>query len=464
MIKARPSDIYRHLVNTAKLREDAAQRAVLEHLDILYLSVQRQLRRHPYGALGKLFQRRSLGALGDLMRRRPTGALGHWLPQSPVGVLSHWLNRATGLFGQSELPLETLPPSLPQPLPSPMLTRRRLSEPVAGSLYLHGGVGRGKSQLMNIARQSLPEASSVYLHYHELMAQAHKQLIAFGDRPDPMPAVVEGIVGEAIVLFVDEFVVVDIADAMMMSGLLTALFDSGRALVATSNFLPDDLYRSGLQRARFEAAVTLIHDRTTVLELADGSDYRREKLMRQPVYICATDGSGAQLSDVYTDLTGASLEGCFIDIGTRRIKAVSAAAQAIWLRFDILCGSGRSRADFQELAVIYPVMIIEGVYAMDDSHNDRARRFIYLIDILYENKVKVVISAQVPADELYTGQRLHAEFERTRSRIFEMCSPQWLGRAHAREPSDTNQPSTAPTSNVPAATTTPPAQPTASAS
>ena len=378
MLRGRPSDVYRHRVRAGVLRDDERQRQLLGHLDEIYFSVYRHIR-HRNSPAPLRWARRMLGRLARTLAPRPGAA-------APVAV---------------------------------------------AGLYLHGEVGRGKSQLMNILRQSLPESYCAYHHYHALMATVHQHLRDLAQEADPLEQVAERILGERLILFVDEFVVIDIADAMLMSGLLDALLARKAILVATSNFAPADLYRGGLQRARFEPAVALIESRLRVFELGAGIDHRRQKLSRRPIFAIDSGTSAtASLAEIFVDLADARPRAQSIKLADRRIDALAAANGVAWFRFGALCGHGRSRHDYHELAMVYPLIIIDGLEAMDDSDNERARRLIHLIDILYENKVKIIARSSAPIDGLYQGERLGEEFKRTASRLVEMCTDDWMARPH----------------------------------
>ena len=307
---------------------------------------------------------------------------------------------------------------------------RRRPEPVAG-LYLWGGVGRGKTYLMDLFHDSLSINAKRRFHFHRFMQRVHGDLRRFAGRADPLKLVADGFRSEARVLCFDEFYVSDIGDAMILGELLGCLFDRGVTLVATSNVAPDKLYENGLQRRRFLPAIALIERRTEVIHVDGETDYRLRVLRRGDIY--RTDGDRDGLEASFRALCHAEVvEDADIHVNDRPIRARYSSEEAVWFDFAALCEGPRSQNDYIELARLFSTVVVDGVPvfgAGNDSEN-AARRFISLIDEFYDRNVKVLFSAAAPVGSLYRGSLLGAEFERTRSRIVEMQGDAYLGRMH----------------------------------
>ncbi len=306
------------------------------------------------------------------------------------------------------------------------LFRRR--EPVPG-LYLWGGVGRGKTYLMDLFHQSLPFADKSRLHFHRFMQRVHRDLRSLAGRSDPLEVVADRFAAEARVLCFDEFFVSDIGDAMILAGLLRGLFSRGVTMVATSNTAPERLYENGLQRRRFRPAIGLIERHTDVVHVGGDTDYRLRVLRRDGLY--RTDGNEDALRASFYALAHATtVEDHELLVNDRPIIARRCSEDVVWFDFAAICDGPRSAEDYIELARLFATVVIDGVPVFDPRKEDQARRFISLIDEFYDRNVKVLLSAAAPVDDLYQGQRLVAEFERTRSRITEMQSDAYLHRTH----------------------------------
>ncbi len=300
--------------------------------------------------------------------------------------------------------------------------------PVRG-LYLWGGVGRGKTYLMDLFHDTLPFADKQRLHFHRFMRRVHDDLRALAGRRDPLEAVAERFAGEARVLCFDEFHVSDIGDAMILGELLARLFERGVALVATSNTMPGDLYQNGLQRRRFLPAIELIERHTEVVHLGGDRDYRLQTLRRNDIY--RADGDAAALRTSFLALCRMRpAEHRSLLVNGRPIRARYCAEDVVWFDFDAICDGPRSHDDYIELARLFPTVAVAGVPVFDAGKEDQARRFIGLIDEFYDRNVKVLLAAAAAADQLYQGQRLTEEFARTRSRIHEMQGDDYLRRSH----------------------------------
>jgi cell division protein ZapE len=304
-------------------------------------------------------------------------------------------------------------------------------EPVRG-LYLWGPVGRGKTWLMDLFFQSLPFAKRERVHFHRFMYDVHAQLKDLDAEVAPLEAVAERIAQNVHVLCFDELFVSDIADAMIIGGLLQGLFQRGVALIATSNQPPDRLYESGLQRERFLPAIDLLERHTQVLTVDAGTDYRLRDLASAGTYLLsAAADTRERLRALFRTLAaGDGRRGGTVRIEGRPIAVVRVGGSAIWFEFTALCSAPRSQNDYIEIARAYQSVILTAVPVLDAAHEDEARRFIALIDELYDRNVKLVIAAAAPPAELYRGERLNAEFKRAASRLTEMQSTQYPGREH----------------------------------
>jgi cell division protein ZapE len=308
---------------------------------------------------------------------------------------------------------------------------RRRSTP---GIYFWGGVGRGKTLLMDVFYQSLPDrVARERCHFHGFMNRIHQALTRHKNRPSPLRLVAREIALQARVLCLDEFVIIDIGDAMIMAGLLEALFAEGVVLVTTSNAAPRDLYRDGLQRARFLPAIDLITGHCEVVNLDGGQDYRLRFLRQTDLYSVPHGGATDLAIREYLDQHVAALqvEQQELKINGRVLVHRYCAEDTVWFSFAELCGTARSQNDYLELARLFNTLILTDIRQMDKTRDDVARRFVLLIDVLYDHHVKLICSAAVVPTELYTGRRLRFEFERTASRLIEMQSAEYLAQAHS---------------------------------
>ena len=299
-------------------------------------------------------------------------------------------------------------------------------------LYLWGGVGRGKTLLMDAFHASLGAVRSEREHFYRFMRGIHGELALIKGRTDPLDLAAAHIAQRARVLCLDEFFVSDIADAMILAGLLRGLFRRGVVLVATSNTAPRDLYREGLQRQRFVPAIELIEAHVEILELDAGVDYRLRQLERAPTYLDsqAPETKGA-LEDRFAALAGGEVaRDVALEIEGRPLHARAVGADIAWFDFRELCEGPRSQNDYIELARLYGTLFVTDVPQFTPVDEDAARRFIMLIDELYDRGVKVVVSAAAPPTQLYRGDRLQFEFERAASRLVEMQTQTYLAGSH----------------------------------
>lgn len=305
----------------------------------------------------------------------------------------------------------------------------KTQEPAKG-LYLWGGVGRGKTWMMDTFFEGLPFEEKRRVHFHRYMQSVHESLKALRGTSDPLNVVGKQQASEFRVLCFDEFVVEDIGDAMILSGLLTALFERGVTLVATSNTAPDDLYKNGLQRARFKPAIALINEHTEVMHMPDGDDYRLRALDTDAIYhVPAGVDADRHLMETFSAVTGTLHESDgAISILGRDIDFRARGDGVVWFDFARICGGPRSSHDYIEIAQEFHTVIISGIPVLEKTRDDEARRFIEMIDEFYDRNINVVVSADADPVSLYRGRRLAKPFERTSSRLIEMQSREYLAR------------------------------------
>jgi cell division protein ZapE len=309
---------------------------------------------------------------------------------------------------------------------------RRLALRQPRGLYIWGSVGRGKSYLMDLFFANLPLAAKQRSHFHRFMRAVHDGLHAAGERERPLDAVAAQIAGRARVICFDELFVADIADAMLLHGLFAELFRRGVCFVITSNLPPAQLYRGGLQRERFLPAIALLEKHLDVLHLDGGADYRLRQLERADIYLASTEpGSTARLTQMFEALAaGADARPGVLQIEGRAIPARRSGNGIAWFDFAALCEGPRSANDYVELARQLHTVLVADVPVFQPRDEDAARRFIALVDELYDHDVKLVVSAAAPPAQLYRGKLLSFEFQRTASRLIEMQSHDYLARAH----------------------------------
>jgi len=309
--------------------------------------------------------------------------------------------------------------------------RKQAKEPEIG-LYLWGGVGRGKTYLVDTFHDSLPFDKKLRVHFHRFMQRVHAELKQLEGEKNPLLIVADTLAGEAQVVCFDEFFVTDIADAMILGGLMEALFARGVTLVATSNIEPRYLYENGLQRQRFLPAIALIEKYTSVINVDAGVDYRLRTLQQAELYHSPLDaGADESLQRSFEQLAPeAGKHGERIEINGRYLTVRCLADDVAWFDFEQLCDGPRSQNDYIELARIFHAVLISGVPAFDATMDDQARRFVNLVDEFYDRNVKLVLTAAKPLLELYGGGRLEFEFQRTISRLQEMQSHDYLAAEH----------------------------------
>ena len=308
------------------------------------------------------------------------------------------------------------------------------SEPreIVRGLYIWGGVGRGKTFLMDLFFENLPIEQKRRIHFHRMMHDVHERMKTLSFVEDPLDKVAASIAQDTRVLCFDEFFVSDIGDAMILGRLLEGLFSRGVTLVTTSNVRPDELYKEGLQRQRFLPAIELLNRHTDVINMDGGTDYRLRILQKAGTYLTPDDDTAAERLNYFFDETASTQVATDIDldINGRDIRARRCAKGVAWFRFTDICDGPRSQADYIEIARWYPSVIISGVPQFDALRDDQARRFVSLVDEFYDRRVKLILSADVDVPDLYTGSRLSFEFGRTLSRLVEMQSMDYLALPH----------------------------------
>lgn len=303
--------------------------------------------------------------------------------------------------------------------------------PVRG-LYMWGGVGRGKTWLMDMFYQSQPGTRKQRLHFHRFMLRVHEELNALQGHTDPLDIIAERFKAETDVLCFDEFFVSDITDAMLLGGLMKALFARGITLVATSNIPPDDLYRNGLQRARFLPAIEAIKEHCDIMNVDAGVDYRLRTLTQAHLWLSPLDAeTQSQMDKLWLALAGAKRDNApELEINHRPLQTMGVENQTLAVSFATLCVDARSQHDYIALSRLFHTVMLFDVPVMTPLMESEARRFIALVDEFYERHVKLVVSAAVPLYEVYQGERLKFEFQRCLSRLQEMQSEEYLKRAH----------------------------------
>ncbi len=305
--------------------------------------------------------------------------------------------------------------------------------PIKG-LYFWGGVGRGKTYLVDTFYNALPFERKWRVHFHRFMHRVHAELKELKGKSDPLPLIAAKFADEARVICFDEFFVQDITDAMILATLLEALFDEGVVLVATSNIVPDDLYKNGLQRARFIPAIDLLNQHCEVVNVDGGVDYRLRTLTQAEIYHSPLDKAADENLVRYFHQLAPEHQAhrCdeAIEINGRNLQVRCEADDIAFFDFKELCEGPRSQNDYIELARLYHAILVSNVPQLGRDKDDAARRFIALVDEFYEHKVKLIMSAEVPMQELYSGGTLSFEFRRCLSRLQEMQSHEYLGSEH----------------------------------
>lgn len=313
------------------------------------------------------------------------------------------------------------------------IMRKESKEPLKG-LYFWGGVGRGKTYLMDTFYDSLPFEHKTRTHFHRFMQRVHKELKQLEGTKNPLVEIGKKYAAETRIICFDEFFVTDITDAMILGGLLEQLFANGVSLVATSNIVPDGLYKDGLQRARFLPAIALLNKYTEVVNVDGGIDYRLRVLEQAELYHFPLDADAdislnKSFESLAPDIDIAERDKP-IEVNGRQIKCRRVCEDVVWFDFKELCEGPRSQNDYIELGKIYHEVLVSNVPQMGRQNDDAARRFINLVDEFYDSGVKLILSAETSIHDIYTEGRLSFEIERTKSRLLEMQSHEYLAREH----------------------------------
>jgi cell division protein ZapE len=299
-------------------------------------------------------------------------------------------------------------------------------------LYFWGGVGRGKTYVVDAFYECLPFQQKARTHFHGFMRRIHQELRTLANVQNPLDVVADRIARNTRVLCFDEFHVSDITDAMLLANLLRALFARGITLVATSNEQPDRLYWGGLQRERFLPAIELLKAYTEVYHFDGETDYRLRALERAEIYHTPLDdAANSSLLRTFESIApDTAMQGGAVEIEGREIATVRRADGVVWFEFETICAGPRAVADYIEIARQYQTVLVANVPVMMAQFDDAARRFVHLVDEFYDRNVKLIVSAAALPDALYRGERLSAMFARTASRLHEMQSRAYLARPH----------------------------------
>lgn len=313
------------------------------------------------------------------------------------------------------------------------LGRSLLSPDVPNGLYIWGGVGRGKTFLMDGFYHCLPYRRKRRIHFHNFMVEVHRELKRLAGEGDPLMALADSIERSTRLLCLDEFHVDDIADAMILGRLLEALLERGVVLLTTSNYPPDGLYPNGLQRRNFLPAIALLKRELKVLHLDSETDFRMLQMARHPLFMVATDGkTGEHMRSLFQRLTAGMHADADDDIQVNqvRIQVKRIAREVVWFDFKELCGGNHDQSDYLEIAHRYPTVFISGIPKLSVENGAEARRFTWLIDVLYDNRVKLVAEFEVAPELLYGEGKHDSESQRITSRLIEMQTRHYLALPH----------------------------------
>jgi len=327
-------------------------------------------------------------------------------------------------------PTPSTPADIPAGESEPVL--RRLGDwivrpPIPRGVYMYGGVGRGKSFLMDCFFQSVPLTRKTRLHFHEFMREVHRELQDLKGIQNPLSVLGERIARRHRLICFDEFHVADVTDAMILHRLLDSMFEHRVSIVTTSNFHPDALYPNGLHRDRILPAIALLKDKLQVINVDAGTDYRRRTLEHVKLYHTPLGAEAdAAMEQAFNELAEARDESPLLHIEQREIRARRRAGGVVWFDFATLCGGPRSQNDYLELATQFHTVMLSDVPQMPPRLASEARRFTWLVDVLYDRRVKLIMSSEVPAEQLYNEGPLAHEFPRTVSRLNEMQSAEFL--------------------------------------
>ena len=317
------------------------------------------------------------------------------------------------------------------------LTKLIARPPIPRGVYMYGGVGRGKSFLMDCFFNAVPLQRKTRLHFHEFMREVHRELAELHGTVNPLQELAKRMARRYRLICFDEFHVADVTDAMILHRLLEALFENRVSIITTSNFKPDDLYPNGLHRDRILPAIELLKTKLEVINVDNGTDYRQLTLEQVGLYHTPLSAAAdAAMTDAFERLAEAKEESPLLRIEHRELRSRRRAGGVVWFDFKELCGGPRSQNDYLELATQFHTLLLSGVPAMSPRMASEARRFTWLVDVLYDRRVKLILSAECEPELLYTEGQLAHEFPRTVSRLREMQSAEFL--ALARRDVDTS--------------------------
>ena len=313
------------------------------------------------------------------------------------------------------------------------LGRSLRSPELPKGLYLWGDVGRGKTFLMDAFYNGLPYRRKRRIHFHNFMAEIHQGMKQLAHKSDPLIALADQIAQSTRLLCLDEFHVDDIADAIILGRLISAILERGVLLMTTSNYPPDGLYPNGLQRQSFLPAIELLKSRLTILNVDGGNDHRRQTAADEPLFIVSSEAeAAASMARLFDRVTGSAASTCLsIEISGRQIPVKKVADKAVWFDFNVLCGGAHAQEDYLAIAHRYPTVFLSHIPPLTTDRRAESKRFTWLIDVLYDNHVKLVTSADTLPDELSTVTS--GEFTRTTSRLTEMQSARYLARTQHTE-------------------------------
>ena len=301
-------------------------------------------------------------------------------------------------------------------------------------LYLYGSVGIGKTYLVDLFYQYVEEQYKARFHFHHFMQQIDAELRRLQGQKDPLKSIAARIAKTTRLLCLDEFLVHDVADAMILGDLLQAILARGVVLVATSNTSPDDLYLNGVQRERFLPASALVKQHCQVLALTDKCDYRVGRVPMQQAYLYPLDKAAEKiLTQQFSDLAGHVSSETEINIQQRMIPCVKSGERAVWFKFDVICNLPRSQLDYLEIACRFDTVFVSDIPLLTSNEIGRVILLIHFIDVMYDRGIRLIVSAAVPVEQLYLTGELSMEFQRTLSRLKEMQSEDYLSRRQRRQ-------------------------------
>lgn len=328
--------------------------------------------------------------------------------------------------------IDNAPLAEPISLISRIFSKKKSQAETLRGLYIWGGVGRGKTWLMDLFYQTMSDGSKQRMHFHRFMQWVHDELPRYSGQPDPLLKLAKDFSDQTKLLCLDEFIVTDIGDAMILAGLLDGLFAYGVTLVATSNIPPDQLYKNGLQRSSFLPAIALLNQYVDAVELGGDVDFRLRYLEQAQVYHTPlSEVVRERLNEEFCHLSqDALVRDGTIEIAGRQISVVSYSDDVAWFNFSTLCGHGRSAKDYLEIASCFHTVLISNIPIMDDLQAEQLRRFTHMVDEFYDRNIKLVISADAEPERLYLGERMAFEYQRTASRLREMRSHDYLAKGH----------------------------------